>query len=73
MHLMQRSSWPASRFNSTEENAQDSQCFRWLRSRSVWQSEMRHQSQQEWQEINGCPLDREVGKWQETRGDEGLL
>lgn len=35
------------RFNSVEKNVQDSQCFRSLRSRSVWQSERSPQSQQE--------------------------
>lgn len=73
MHLMQRPSWPTSRFNSTEGNVQDSRCFRWLRSRSVWQSEMRHQSRQEWREINGHTLDGEAGKQWETRSGESLL
>lgn len=49
-----------------------------LRSRSVWQSEMRHQSQQEWWEMNGSP--RGIGEassgrvtaW-ESQGTEGLL
>uniref|UniRef100_A0A8I5N381 Interferon regulatory factor 8 n=1 Tax=Papio anubis TaxID=9555 RepID=A0A8I5N381_PAPAN len=59
-------------FSSVEKNVQDSQCFRWLRSRLMWQSEMSLQSQQEWGQEGdaGAHWSREaVGRATSATGD----